>query len=206
MMRDRSNYAIYPYWERRLHVYAFWLVAKYRVATGKFITLPQKELCGTELLANMIVCIQSILWTDSIIVLTWLQNPIKKRKTFLENRTAYIVEKVGKDSWFHVDSKNNPDDLVSRGFTVTWISLSFLWWHWPPWLRRRQWPSRLITSSTEEESKPISVHSTTITCKDILSDFSNLHRVWKIIRYIIHFYYQINRSLWHTSVEHLHGT
>ncbi|XP_037818450.1 uncharacterized protein LOC119608194 [Lucilia sericata] len=146
------------------------LVAKTKVAPVKFVSLPRKELCGAELMATMIESIQSqlnlrdyklFLWTDSTIVLAWLQKPPNRWKTFVENRVSSIIEKVGNKFWSHVDSKNNPADLASRGLTVSQLMNNDLWWHGPSWLRlpQNQWPKPPSSCfTTDEEAKPIQVY------------------------------------------------
>ncbi|XP_065366923.1 uncharacterized protein LOC135959782 [Calliphora vicina] len=98
---------------------------------------------------------------DSTIVLAWLQKPPNKWKTFVENRVSSIIEKVGRESWYHVDSKSNPADLASRGITLSQLINNDLWWQGPSWLSRphADWPAQSFNFVTEEETKPIHVHS-----------------------------------------------
>lgn len=61
--------------------------------------------------------------TDSIIVLSWLQNPAFHWPTFVHNRVSKISNAVGTDNWHHVVSPDNPSDVASRG-----ILARDLWW------------------------------------------------------------------------------
>ncbi|XP_065362180.1 uncharacterized protein LOC135955751 [Calliphora vicina] len=184
------------------------LVAKTKVAPVKFVSLPRKELCGAELMATMIESIQSqldlknlklFLWTDSTIVLAWLQKPPNRWKTFVENRVSSIIEKVGSQSWSHVDSKNNPADLATRGLTVSQLASNDLWWHGPSWLScpRNQWPTNSSSFTTEEEAKPIQVHLNLIENTDILNHFSDLTKAMRVICRIFRFYYRCNSNQRH---------
>ncbi|XP_037826209.1 uncharacterized protein LOC119614167, partial [Lucilia sericata] len=184
------------------------LVAKTKVAPVKFVSLPRKELCGAELMANMIHSIQSqlnlrdyklFLWTDSTIVLAWLQKPPNKWKTFVENRVSSIIEKVGSQSWSHVDSKSNPADLASRGITISQLIRSDLWWHGPSWLRSPHcdWPKGPTNFSTEEEIRPVHVHLVQLPNSDVLTNFSDFSKALRIFCYIYRFYYRTYSKMRH---------
>ncbi|XP_065354646.1 uncharacterized protein LOC135949114 [Calliphora vicina] len=187
------------------------LISKTKVAPVKFVTLPRKELCGAELLAKMIKSVQSqlslsnyklYLWTDSTIVLAWLQKPPNKWKTFVENRVSSIIEKVGRESWYHVDSKSNPADLASRGITLSQLINNDLWWQGPSWLSRphADWPAQSFNFVTEEETKPIHVHVSQLKNDDILRNFSDFPRAMRIICHVFRFYHRINIRLRHRLI------
>ncbi|XP_037821303.1 uncharacterized protein LOC119610239 [Lucilia sericata] len=186
-------------------VYTHLLAAKTKVAPVKFVTLPRKELCGAELMARMFKSIRSQLdigsnrvymWTDSTIVLSWLQKPPSHWKTFVANRVSSIIDKVGKDVWFHVDSKNNPADLASRGITARDLIQNSLWWHGPSWLQMQHstWPSSIPDLETQEEMKPIKVHANLVTTCDILNRFSDLSRAMRVLCYVFRFFHKISPS------------
>ena len=85
----------------------------------------------------------SYIWTDSSIVLTWIQGPPNRWKTFVGNRVATIQEKTASASWRHVSSQSHSADLVSRGVEPTTLSTSTLWWKGPQWLIQEpsSWPT-----------------------------------------------------------------
>jgi hypothetical protein len=76
---------------------------------------------------------ESYLWTDSSIVLTWVQIPSNKWKTFVDNRVAIIQEETASATWRHVPTQSNPADLISREVEPT-TSTSTLWWKGTQWL------------------------------------------------------------------------
>ncbi|GBM39560.1 hypothetical protein AVEN_52916-1 [Araneus ventricosus] len=55
------------------------------------------------------------LWTDSKIVLAWLNMQPHMLKTFVSNRVAKIQSLCSNSQWRHVTSKCNPADVLSRG-------------------------------------------------------------------------------------------
>ncbi|GFW08039.1 uncharacterized protein TNCV_2978081 [Trichonephila clavipes] len=76
------------------------------------------------------------LWTDSSIVLAWIKKPLAQLKTFVRNRVSIIQELTESDFWKHVNSENNPADILSRGISPNEIQHCELWWFGPPFLHQ----------------------------------------------------------------------
>ncbi|GFV03937.1 integrase catalytic domain-containing protein [Trichonephila clavipes] len=94
-------------------------------------------LCSKSMVAPMIVNISQIyLWTDSSIVLAWIKKPLAQLKTFVRNRVSIIQKLTESDFWKHVNSENNPADILSRGISPDKIQHCELWWFGPPFLRQ----------------------------------------------------------------------
>jgi hypothetical protein len=54
-----------------------------------------------------------MLWTDSTVVLTWLQSRPSRWKPFVGHRVSEIQELTKITDWNHISTKDNPADLIS---------------------------------------------------------------------------------------------
>jgi len=126
----------------------------------KQVTIPRLELCAATLLAKLYkkaICALNTtinvlyLWTDSSIVLTWIQGPPNTWKIFVGNRVAIIQEETASATWRHVPTQSNPADLLSREAEPTTLSTSTLWWRRPQWLTQEpfSWPTTEFNTPTE---------------------------------------------------------
>ncbi|XP_072936546.1 uncharacterized protein [Epargyreus clarus] len=127
------------------------LMAKSRVAPIKPTTIPRLELCGVLVAARLYEKVlnslrlkinQVYFWTDSTIVLGWLQMLPSRLQPFVRNRVAEILERAGNCTWRHVPTDQNPADLISRGVDIGSLLNLDLWWSGPEFLKQSQsqWP------------------------------------------------------------------
>ncbi|XP_055325647.1 uncharacterized protein LOC129579531, partial [Sitodiplosis mosellana] len=128
------------------------LISKMRVAPLKTVTIPRLELTAAEMLSRLYEQVKTSiewnripysLWSDSTITLHWIRKEPHSLKVFAANRVASIQERTNIECWHHVDSSDNPADLVSRGLLPSDLVDNKLWLHGPEWLTkpRSSWPS-----------------------------------------------------------------
>ncbi|XP_071053600.1 uncharacterized protein [Onthophagus taurus] len=99
------------------------LCAKSKVAPLKITTIPRLELCACLHFAKILTIVKGsltldlhkiYLWTDSKIVLAWLNSNAGTLKTIVANRIIEIQAVTNLEQWHHVKSKDNPADLLTR--------------------------------------------------------------------------------------------
>ena len=103
---------------------------------------PKIRIAGATLLAHVIIQVHSELssfiqissiscWCDSIIVLHWLNSDGKKQEVFVRRRVEEVHKFVDVDCWYHVESKLNPADILSRGLRFSELIDNNFWFKGP---------------------------------------------------------------------------
>lgn len=202
------------------------LCSKTRVAPIKPVTIPRLELCGALLGARLLEKILKslrlqfdniIFWTDSTIVLGWLRTPPHLLKSFVQNRVVEISELTSNALWLHVNTKENPADIATRGASACELSSMDLWWHGPMFLRETGSRWKQNTGNLHSNTLPELKQSTIINtaCINMSSDcieftkFSNLSRLQRSYAYVMRFLHNIrtkqidNRHTGPLSVDEL---
>ncbi|GFW28521.1 integrase catalytic domain-containing protein [Trichonephila clavipes] len=138
------------------------VTSKSRVAPVKSVTMPRLELCAAVLLAKLMKRVETALqmktppvylWSDSTIVLAWIQKEPNLLKTFVANRVATIQHLTNAEQWHHVSSEQNPADLVSRGLDPSSLLNNSLWWNGPKFLMTKDFPEKNTLSSVTDNDE-----------------------------------------------------
>ena len=129
------------------------VISKCKVAPLKRRTIPCMELAGAVILSKLLevaACDLNIpttaiyAWTDSTIVLGWLNKPLGELKVYIAHRVEKITARVKKDQWSYVNTSCNPANILSRGIQPKDLLQMKTWWKGPPWLQLslQDWPRR----------------------------------------------------------------
>jgi hypothetical protein len=164
------------------------------------------ELCGAQLLARLIKKVLPILctpmdsvhlWTDSRIVLTWLQSNPTRWNTYVANRVSKIQDITSNFVWYHVALEDNPADVLSRETTPEELWHNSQWWNGPSWLEQGEelWPhSNIVMEETPPEQRKRNVCLATINDFEKILRFSSLKRLKRVMAYCLCFVYNARNS------------
>lgn len=178
------------------------LVAKTRVAPISPTTLARLELNGALLLANLMDVVKTslgieadkiILWTDSKIVLDWINKSPFSWSIYVANRVEAIHKLTKAEDWHYVNTKSNPADIITRGVDFDTFAKHFdEWISCYEWLTTtHEYPAYKVEVSKCDETihvnlsiqQPTETHPYVI----IAEKFSNYQKILRILAYMQRF-------------------
>ena len=119
------------------------VMAKSRVSPIKSVTIPRLELTAAlisarvnALLRNELeyINLSQVFWTDSKVVLGYVNNQSRRFHVFVANRIQQIHDLSSPTEWKYVETQSNPADLASRGAHAEELINSSKWWKGPEFL------------------------------------------------------------------------
>ena len=148
-------------------------MSKGRVAPLKSLTLPRLELMAAVTASRVAKFVQTSLspddkpivvhlWTDSQIMLHWLQNGAHSQ-SFVHQRINEILQHFPAANWSFTPSEDNLADLLTQGISTNQLKSFKLWTHSPDWLpATKKWPKWTPSTVLEIQAleDPQSTHVT----------------------------------------------
>lgn len=145
-------------------------------------------------------------------VLGWLNSQSCRLKTYVANRVEHILEITYAHQWKHVQTKENPADLLSRGISAKDLRSNNLWWNGSQWLTSESvaWKESVYEVSEQElpETKAVRLALVSIEpLKDLLQHYSNWTKLIRATAWMSRFkMYLVSRekmpkSKYRTAVE-----
>ena len=169
------------------------LIGKSRVTPPKFISIPRLELMAASLSAKVSKMLREkldvhvddeIFWTDSQVVLGYINNDVRWFKVFVANHIQQICDQTSTKQWHFIESGSNSADDASRGLdskmkhqTKRWFNgPSFLWDKTQCWLQKCE--INEVSEEDPEIRKVIRVYTTQIQENSLLSQLQERISSW----------------------------
>lgn len=167
------------------------VAGKARVAPTKITTIPRLELTAAVISVKMSDMLKSQLrmeihdewfWTDSQIVLAYVNNDARRFHVFVANRITRIKQSTNAGQWCYVETSENPADHASRGLSASELSTTN-WFTGPRFLWERDLvpkkshPTVVTVDDPEvKQSKVLATQSTPAKELDILNRLSKFSK------------------------------
>ena len=187
------------------------IIGKSRVSPIKYVSIPRLELTAAVLsvkIASLISKeidmpeVKHYFWTDSKVVLSYLQSTTKIFKTFVANRVQQIKSSSNINDWNYVKSANNPADVSSRGLDPDERSRIDLWFNGPSFLLqpRETWEHHEVVldiNDGDTEIKKVNViESKQPNCfLRLIHNSSSWQRMRRVVAFVVKATERMSRSV-----------
>ncbi|XP_011155498.1 uncharacterized protein LOC105192905 [Solenopsis invicta] len=173
-----------------------------RVAPLKTVSLLRLKLSAACLLLRLVAKIgkavdlsnaTKFLWIDSTITLNWVTSISRRWSVFVANRVGEIQRSTDIKMWRHVNSQNNPADILSRRISAHKLPSAAIWWHGLIFLQLNedQWPSDRFQELDDVPEQRVIVATVYIQTDNVvdklLERHSSLHMICRILVYCLKF-------------------
>lgn len=180
-----------------------------KLGKTKAITTPRAELLAAVLLSRMVAKVMDAvdlrftsvtLWSDSTIVLSWIQKAPAVLQQFVSNRVREIQQLTNQYNWRYISTDDNPADLISRGERPKNLIQRGIWWYGPAALQISnvsvdQPP--LVPESELPEIRPSTCLAAVISTErlPIFERIGNFAKLQRCMVYVVRFaHYIISRK------------
>ena len=163
--------------------YCSFLMGKARVAPLKFITVPRLELQAAVVSIKISQWllkeldyqdVSEFFWTDSRVVIGYINNETKHFHTFLANRIQQIHDHTSPQEWQYIESKSNPADCACRGLTAhQLVEDDSRWLTGPNFL----WSLGAYQTEVEENLQPLDSDDPEVKRASLVTQRSETHPV-----------------------------
>ena len=98
------------------------IFGKSRVALVKYVSIPRLELTAANLSVKISKMLRDeldihisskVFWTDSQVVLGYINNDSRRFKIFVANRVQFIRDNTDIEQWHYISTHDNPADDAS---------------------------------------------------------------------------------------------
>ena len=183
------------------------IMAKSRVTLIKFVSILRLELAAAAhpIKVSMMLRkeltihseINEYFWTDSQVVLSYINSNLKRFKTFVANRVQLIKENSDVSQWMYIESKFNPADDISHGLSASnqekvkrWVTCpEFLWKDESSWVNSGDKETLEVNKDNPEVKKTATANINKVddeeTISQILNRFSSWYRILRVIAWVV---------------------
>jgi hypothetical protein len=167
------------------------------------LSIPRLELNAALLLAKLYIKVKNtlessikidntFLFSDSLVVLSWIKNPTVRLEAYIFNRANLIKQNTSIQSWSYVDTKENPADCLSRGMNPSELQNHQLWWQGPGFLKIFDYEQ---CQKIDMPNQPLEYGSLICSAPpesnnhffDFIYKYSDLSRMQRVLSYVLRF-------------------